>query len=182
MRFQEDGRPEMSGKEYRTMWFAMMVESELRHMMTDFCEERIALVPDYEARMQAVFDEVVKINGLLLDTMPTKNLQRMRKELPLMDHAVRLRPVGTPPAEWILLRDKDVNELLKVVIEDKCPLCEHAMCLDNEDTKKVQQCALRKALMQIQAPENLDTNQCPYSALTWCSHEEMREKQREEEA
>ena len=181
MRFQEDGRPEMSGKEYKTMWFAMMTESEIRHMMTDFCQERRDLVPDFDERIKKCFDEIVKINGELLDTMPTKNLTRMKKELPLMDHEVRLRPIGTPPAEWILLRDRDVNELLKVVIQDKCPYCAHAMCFDEDDVQKVQQCALRKALMNIQAPDSLDTDQCPYSALKWCTKEEKREAERMDE-
>lgn len=175
MRFTESGRPEISGKEYRTVWFCLMVESELRHAMTDFCQERRDLIPDFDERIHELYDKMLEMNADLLKTIPNKNLLRLKKELPLMDHEIRLRPIGTPPAEWILLRDRDVNELLKVVVTDKCPYCDCAMCLDKEDEKKIQQCALRKALMNIQAPEELDTAQCPYSQLTWATRDEMRE-------
>lgn len=177
MRFTEEGRPEISGKEYRTVWFCLMVESELHHAMKDFCEERKALVPDFDERIKELYDKMISFNQDLLMTVPNKNLARLKKELPLMDHEIRLKPISTPPAEWILLRDVDVNELLKTVVQDKCPYCDFAMALDKEDEKKIQQCPLRKALMRIQPPEELDTAQCPYSQLTWATRDELREKE-----
>lgn len=174
MRFAEDGRPEVSGKEYRTIWFCLMVQSELKHAMIDFCEERKSMINDFNARIEELYEKSVAMNNDLMKTIPNKTLVRLQKELPMMDHAIRLRPISTPPAEWILLRDRDVNELLKTVVQDKCPFCDFAMALDKDDEKKIQQCHLRKALMQIQAPEELDTAQCPYSQLTWATHDEIR--------
>lgn len=181
-RYNDDPkRPEMSGREYKSVVLAMMATSEMRRMIKDICKERQDLIPRFGRRVKTCATQMGKIIDQIVATMPGKNLSRLQKELPYLVHEVKTQAVASAPAEWCFVRNTDINELFKVVIEDKCQLCDVALGATDEDQKAVAACPLRRAMMSIQAPYDLDTYGCPYGNLTFVSKREMDEAVKEYE-
>lgn len=182
-RYNEDPqRPEVSGREYKTITLAMMAASEMRQLVRDICTERQALIPRFQRRVKTCATQMNKVIDQVIMTMPPKNLKRMQMELPYLVHEVKTRAVAAAPSEWCFLKNTDINELFKVVLEDKCSLCDVALGATEEDQKAIAGCRLRKAMMAIQAPYELETFGCPYGSLQFVSRREMDEAIEEFEA
>lgn len=153
----EPKRTEANSREIRAIEYIAGLEARI---IGDekYVEKRLKSVPDLWRQYRIVSTAITKVVDGLYDTLEPNVLHRMRR---LCDHAevvFRTRSPLNKSTDTAIVLEKDINVVINAAMESRCAIC----LKEGSDIKK---CELRKALMNIAPPSDLEKSGslCPYS-------------------
>lgn len=117
-------------------------------------ESRLRTIPDGWRKYRLARSAIASVLEGLYATMPIKNVVYMNKLCSFGEVIVRPR-TATPTDDVQIVPTPELKLLINKVIENEC-----AMCI--KDQREQRKCKLRKALMFIAPPQEVNKDGCNY--------------------
>lgn len=130
--------------------------SDLLYAKEDL-ENRLALIPDGQNRMDNILDSVSDLLKDILSTGPENQKKQLYNVM--KDYKVELMPRLSSGSKNIIMTKSQAKQLIDVA-QEKCKSCV-------EDCNSAKKCALYQLLEITAIPDSYDTLLCPYSRAVW---------------
>jgi hypothetical protein len=114
-------------------------------------EKRLRTIPNGWRNFRLALTTVEKLLMQVYDTLPDKTLRHMDRVHQCGEVIIRPRPAIKMPDDVQIVMTDDLRLIINTMIKHEC-----AMCI--KDAREQKKCKLRKALMDIAPPHELNEN------------------------
>lgn len=127
-----------------------------------YLQPRLRSIPNGWRDYRMIASRVGRLIEALYQTLPNSQLRHMVTLAQYGEAVVRVKGPADKPMQAVLLSDLEV--LIDTLMGAHC-----SMCL--KDGPDVKRCQLRKAMMNIATPPNVQTAMCPFSQVALENHD-----------
>lgn len=146
---------EVNSREAHRIELLAALDAQLAHGEEPL-KARLQTIPNAWRDYRMCVTRVGRILMQIYSTVPDRTLRHMRALCERGEVLIRFRPVVRNPAdEYQLVPTADLKLLINTAMEARCTMC-------FEGRAGVKACDLRKALIQIAPPQDLEKGECPY--------------------
>ena len=144
---------EMNSRELHRFELIAVLDMQL-HSGTELLKARLQTIPNGWRDYRMISTRLGRLVSQIYETMPTNRVRYMQTLCEYGEVLIRVRPAAKSDENMLI----PISALKVLVNHAMAGTC--TMCFDGPD--KVKACKLRKALMEVAPPVDLNLGECPY--------------------